>query len=166
MQSTTRNTLRSRRSSMPWAGCLVGGRGALKANLPRDSGRHTIVSGEDLVLVVPLVWIRHRIRIDVPAVVVPVRVHRTEHQPASYLRPSAPLPFECSQGCIVFGTSEVRQPKVPILVCCVVGIMAPRTHGKRTRHDSGEAFSQKRGGKTVAVPHMHAFRKSISRCGK
>ena len=70
------------------------------------AGGHTTVSGEDLVLIVPLIRVRRVVGIHVPAtvVVVPVRVDQASHQTISYPRPSMPLPFDYSQSCIVFET--------------------------------------------------------------
>ena len=44
------------------------------------SGENARVSGENLIVVVPPVRVLDRIRIHVPAISVPVRVDRVEHQ--------------------------------------------------------------------------------------
>lgn len=43
-------------------------------------GEKTIVSGEDLVAIVPIIRIQNGVRIDVPAVVVPINIDRAQGQ--------------------------------------------------------------------------------------
>ena len=61
-------------------GCLVVGKKVWKRKLPcTRQRRNTIVSREHLIASVPAVRVRDLVRVDVPAVVVPVHVDRAKH---------------------------------------------------------------------------------------
>lgn len=65
------------------------------------------MAGDDAIAPIPLVAILDRIAIDVPAVVVPVRVHRTRPFMPRAIRATTPRSalMANSRGCIVYRAS-------------------------------------------------------------